>query len=100
MGCGLNLHLKDGVAVNLTHSTDYPVNLGIARTNDRGTTYYTYDDDGRTMQIDSPEGIINYEYDDLTGNRTHVTTGVFDPNSKQPSYKTCAVTVHLDGRLS
>ncbi|MGN6552700.1 MAG: molybdopterin oxidoreductase family protein [Verrucomicrobiota bacterium] len=29
-GCGLNIHLKDGVAVNLSPTTDYPVNLGMA----------------------------------------------------------------------
>ncbi len=29
-GCGLNIHLRDGVAVNLTPTTDYPVNLGMA----------------------------------------------------------------------
>ena len=29
-GCGLNIHLQDGQAVNLTPSTDYPVNLGMA----------------------------------------------------------------------
>ena len=29
-GCGLNLHLKDGKAVSLTPSTQYPVNLGMA----------------------------------------------------------------------
>jgi anaerobic selenocysteine-containing dehydrogenase len=29
-GCGLNVHLKNGQAVNLTPSTDYPVNLGMA----------------------------------------------------------------------
>ena len=29
-GCGLNLHLRDGRAVNLSPSTDYPVNLGMA----------------------------------------------------------------------
>ena len=29
-GCGLNIHLKDGQAVSLTPSTDYPVNLGMA----------------------------------------------------------------------
>ncbi|MBC8355489.1 MAG: molybdopterin-dependent oxidoreductase [Planctomycetes bacterium] len=29
-GCGLNIHLKDGEAINLTPSTDYPVNLGMA----------------------------------------------------------------------
>ncbi|WP_018969423.1 molybdopterin oxidoreductase family protein [Rubritalea marina] len=29
-GCGLNVHLKDGKAVSLTPSTNYPVNLGMA----------------------------------------------------------------------
>jgi len=29
-GCSLDVHLRDGVAVNLTPSTDYPVNLGMA----------------------------------------------------------------------
>lgn len=29
-GCGLNIHLKDGEAVNLTPDPDYPVNLGTA----------------------------------------------------------------------
>ena len=29
-GCGLNVHLKDGEAVNLTPDTNYPVNLGMA----------------------------------------------------------------------
>jgi anaerobic selenocysteine-containing dehydrogenase len=29
-GCGLELHLKEGAAVNLSASTDYPVNLGMA----------------------------------------------------------------------
>ena len=29
-GCNLNVHLRDGQAVNLTPATDYPVNLGMA----------------------------------------------------------------------
>ena len=29
-GCSLDVHLKDGNAVNLTPTTDYPVNLGMA----------------------------------------------------------------------
>jgi assimilatory nitrate reductase catalytic subunit len=29
-GCGLNIHLKDGEAINLTPAVDYPVNLGMA----------------------------------------------------------------------
>jgi assimilatory nitrate reductase catalytic subunit len=29
-GCGLNIHMKDGRAVNLTPATDHPINLGMA----------------------------------------------------------------------
>ncbi len=29
-GCGMNVHLKDGAAISLTPTTDYPVNLGMA----------------------------------------------------------------------
>jgi anaerobic selenocysteine-containing dehydrogenase len=29
-GCGLNIHMRDGQAVNLSAGTDYPVNLGMA----------------------------------------------------------------------
>ncbi len=29
-GCGLNIHLKEGRAVNLTPAADYPVNVGMA----------------------------------------------------------------------
>ncbi len=29
-GCGLDVHLRDGEAVNLSPTTDYPVNLGMA----------------------------------------------------------------------
>ena len=29
-GCGLKIHLRDGQAVNLSPTTDYPVNLGMA----------------------------------------------------------------------
>ena len=29
-GCGLNIHLKDGAAINLTPDPDYPVNIGTA----------------------------------------------------------------------
>lgn len=29
-GCGLNIHLRDGEAANLTPTTNYPVNLGMA----------------------------------------------------------------------
>jgi anaerobic selenocysteine-containing dehydrogenase len=29
-GCGLQIHLRDGVAINLSPANDYPVNLGMA----------------------------------------------------------------------
>src|SRR5204863_3150152 len=29
-GCSLDVHLKDGVAINLSPTTGYPVNLGMA----------------------------------------------------------------------
>ena len=29
-GCGLNVHLRDGLAINLSAANDYPVNLGMA----------------------------------------------------------------------
>ena len=29
-GCGLNIHMRDGQAVNLSADTSYPVNLGMA----------------------------------------------------------------------
>ena len=29
-GCGLNVHLKDGQAINLSADTQYPVNMGMA----------------------------------------------------------------------
>src|SRR5205085_5350817 len=29
-GCGLNVHLKDGQAINLRADTHYPVNMGMA----------------------------------------------------------------------
>lgn len=29
-GCGLKIHLKDGLAINLTPTAEYPVNLGMA----------------------------------------------------------------------
>jgi len=29
-GCGLNIHLKEGEAINLSPTTEYPVNLGMA----------------------------------------------------------------------
>ena len=61
-GCGLNIHLKDGEAVNLTADTHYPVNLGMAcpkgwealvplSAPDRGTTPLLRDPDGTLKPV-------------------------------------------------
>ena len=61
-GCSLDVHLRDGVAVNLTPTTDYPVNLGMAcpkgweglaplRAHDRATTPLWRDTRGRLRPI-------------------------------------------------
>ena len=61
-GCSLDVHLRDGVAVNLTPTTDYPVNLGMAcpkgwealtplRAPDRATTPLWRDARGRLQPI-------------------------------------------------
>jgi anaerobic selenocysteine-containing dehydrogenase len=62
-GCGLKIHLKNGEAVNLSPSTPYPVNLGMAcpkgwealtplRAPDRATTPLYREADGRMNPID------------------------------------------------
>ncbi len=61
-GCALNIHMKDGEAVNLTPTVDYPVNLGMAcpkgwealavlDSPDRGTTPLRRDDQGRMVPV-------------------------------------------------
>jgi anaerobic selenocysteine-containing dehydrogenase len=61
-GCSLDIHLRDGVAVNLSPTTDYPVNLGMAcpkgwealtplRAADRATTPMWRDGKGRLRPI-------------------------------------------------
>ncbi|HTN74938.1 MAG TPA: molybdopterin-dependent oxidoreductase, partial [Pirellulaceae bacterium] len=62
-GCGLNVHLRDGVAINLTPTTNYPVNLGFACPKgwealrvldapDRATTPLLRDEQGRLRPVD------------------------------------------------
>lgn len=61
-GCGLNIHLRDGKAVNLTPDVEYPVNLGMAcpkgwealsvlDANDRGTMPLLRDDHHRRVPV-------------------------------------------------
>src|SRR4029078_6314904 len=60
-GCSLTAHLRDGEAINLTATTDYPVNLGMAcpkgwealtalKASDRATTPWLRND--RTGQLE------------------------------------------------
>ena len=62
-GCGLNVHLRDGKAINLTADAHYPVNLGMAcpkgwealtplTSPDRATTPLLRNDDGELEPID------------------------------------------------
>ncbi|MBL8993852.1 MAG: nitrate reductase [Spirochaetia bacterium] len=62
-GCGLNVHLKEGRAVNLSPSTEYPVNLGMAcpkgwealtplKAHDRGLTPLLRDKSGKIRKVD------------------------------------------------
>ncbi len=63
VGCSLDVHLKDGTAVNLTPSAGYPVNLGMAcpkgwealtplQAPDRATTPLLRDEAGRLAPVD------------------------------------------------
>jgi assimilatory nitrate reductase catalytic subunit len=67
-GCGLNIHLRDGQAINLTPSTDYPVNLGMAcpkgwealtplSAPDRATTPLLRDKSGKLQPVDWDEAM-------------------------------------------
>lgn len=62
-GCGLDIHLKDGQAVNLSPATDWPVNLGMAcpkgweslevlKADDRATKPLLRNEQGQKVAID------------------------------------------------
>jgi assimilatory nitrate reductase catalytic subunit len=62
-GCGLNVHLKDGEAINLTPDTKYPVNLGMAcpkgwealaplKSNDRANSPMIRIKNGKLVNVD------------------------------------------------
>ncbi|MSR57912.1 MAG: nitrate reductase [Planctomycetaceae bacterium] len=70
-GCGLNVHLKNGEAVSLTPSTDYPVNLGMAcpkgwealsvlNAADRATTPLLRNSSGRLAPVDWPTALSTF----------------------------------------
>lgn len=67
-GCSLNIHLRDGQAVNLTPASDYPVNLGMACPKgwealtvldaaDRATVPLLRDAEGRRNPVDWPTAL-------------------------------------------
>ena len=67
-GCGLDVHLKDGQALNLSPSPDYPVNLGMAcpkgwealtplRAPDRATTPLYKTPGGKLRPVTWPEAL-------------------------------------------
>jgi assimilatory nitrate reductase catalytic subunit len=67
-GCSLDVHLKDGEAVNLSPTTHYPVNLGMAcpkgwealtplRAGDRATRPMLRDQSGRLVPVDWPTAL-------------------------------------------
>ncbi len=68
-GCGLTIHLRDGQAVNLTPTTEHPVNLGMAcskgwealtvlEADDRATTPLLRTADGRRRAVDWQTALI------------------------------------------
>ncbi len=70
-GCGLNIHLKDGEAINLSPSSEYPVNLGTAcpkgweslnvrNASDRATTPLLRDKKGRLKPVDWNKALTTF----------------------------------------
>jgi len=70
-GCGLDIHLKKGEAVNLSPTTDYAVNLGMAcpkgwealtplTAPDRATTPMLRDPSGRLRPVDWPTALHTF----------------------------------------
>ena len=68
-GCGLNIHLKDGQAINLSADTTYPVNLGMAcpkgwealtplKAQDRATTPMLRGDSGELEPCDWERALV------------------------------------------
>ena len=70
-GCGLDVHLKQGEAINLSPTTDYAVNLGMAcpkgwesltplTAKDRATTPMLRDSSGRLRAVDWPTALNTF----------------------------------------
>lgn len=70
-GCGLNIHLRQGEAINLTPDTNYPVNLGMAcpkgwealavlQSDDRATTPLRRNEHGRLEPVDWGTALLTF----------------------------------------
>jgi anaerobic selenocysteine-containing dehydrogenase len=70
-GCGLDVHLRNGEAINLSPSTRYPVNLGMAcpkgwealaplAASDRATTPLLRDGSGKLAPVDWPTAVHTF----------------------------------------
>jgi predicted molibdopterin-dependent oxidoreductase YjgC len=70
-GCGLNIHMRDGVAINVTPDHDYPVNTGMAcpkgweslrvlDSHDRATTPLLRQANGKLQPIDWGEAATTF----------------------------------------
>ena len=70
-GCGLNVHLKNGEAINLSPAVDYPVNIGMAcpkgwealtplRATDRATTPLLRNARGKLVPVSWPEALQTF----------------------------------------
>lgn len=70
-GCGLKVHLRDGVAVNLSPTTDYPVNMGMACPKgwealtvldapDRATTPLLRNANGQLQPVDWERAMVEF----------------------------------------
>ncbi len=71
VGCSLDIHLRDGHAVNLSPTTEYPVNLGMAcpkgwealaplAAPDRATTPLRRDDRGQLQPVSWPDALDTF----------------------------------------
>ena len=70
-GCGLKVHLKDGQAINLSPTTEYPVNLGMAcpkgwealtvlEAPDRATTPLLRNTGGQLVPVDWDTAMVEF----------------------------------------
>ena len=92
-----------------TETVSYTYNSlgGLEDTDDsaNGLTNNTYDAQGRLTQVISPEGIVNYEYDPVSGRLERTYTGTADPDETSIASDGKAVTdtryeYDILGRLS